>query len=300
MDKVAVIVVTYNGMKWLERCLNDLFQSIIPIQVFIIDNGSQDDTIDFVEKYYPQITLIRSEQNLGFGKANNIGLSKAFKDGFDYFFLLNQDGYIFPETIANLIKIAKGHPEFGVLSPIQLNGAGNNLDLNFSILMNNNNCPGFINDSYFDRLRDYYEVNFIMAAFWLITRATIQKIGFFNPVYPHYGEDNDYLNRILYHGKKVAVVPSAVGLHDREFRKATRSKEIYSWYIDLLIRISDLNRNFGIEIGRSILFFAKKICISLLKFQKEDLVLNFKYFFTLLGKQYLAIYRERIENKIIK
>ncbi|MEZ0450829.1 glycosyltransferase family 2 protein [Sphingobacterium thalpophilum] len=300
MDKVAVIIVTYNGMKWLRRCLNDLFQSIIPIQVFIIDNGSQDGTLDFVERHYPQIRLIKSKENLGFGKANNIGIAKAYEDGFDYFFLLNQDGYVSPETIANLVKIAKLNPDFGVLSPIQLNGTGDNLDLNFSILMNNNNCPGFINDSYFDKLKDYYDVKFVMAAFWLITRETIRKIGFFNPVYPHYGEDNDYLNRVLYHGKKVAVVSDAVGLHDREFREMTRSKEIYSWYIDLLIRVSDLNKNFSLEVGRSILFFVKRMCLSLLKFQREDAVLNAKYFFAFLLKQFLVIHRERSKNKIIK
>lgn len=297
MHKVAVIIVTYNGMKWLEKCLLNLFQSNIAIKVYVIDNGSTDGTTDFIESHYPEVELVKTNQNLGFGKANNIGILKACDEGFDYFFLLNQDGYVFPDTIKNLVDFAKNNPQYGVLSPIQLNGEGTKMDLNFSTLMNNDNCSEFINDSYFRELRSHYDIRFVMAAFWLVTKPTIEKVGIFNPVFPHYGEDNDYLNRVRYHGMKIAVVPAALGLHDRGFRQTTRSKEIYAWYIDLLIRICDLNRTLVIELVRAILFFARQFCISLLKLRKGDLVLNSTNFNAIILKNFSDILRQRKRNK---
>lgn len=297
MDKVAVIIVTYNGMKWLERCLSDLFQSTVPIEVYIIDNGSQDGTIDFVEKHYPQITFIKSEKNLGFGKANNIGISKAYEAGFDYFFLLNQDGYVFPETIGNLINTVKKHPEFGVASPIQLNGAGNSLDLNFSILMNNDNCPGFINDSYFQKLRTHYTINFVMAAFWLITRETINKVGLFNPVFPHYGEDNDYLNRVIFHGGNIAIVTNSVGLHDREFRETTIEKNIYISYIYMLIGLNNLNKSFVFELIRTLIFFIRQFFMAIIKLSKNEIIWNLKTFNNIIIRSFFGTLKQRKLNK---
>ncbi|MHC8947794.1 glycosyltransferase family 2 protein [Sphingobacterium hungaricum] len=296
MHKIAVIIVTYNGMQWLEKCLHNVFRSAIPISVYIIDNGSTDGTIQFIEDNYPQVNLVKTNQNLGFGKANNIGISKALEEGADYFFLLNQDGYVYPNTISSLIEVAELNPDYGILSPIQLNGNGTNMDLNFSILMNNENCFGFVNDAYFSKLKAHYDVKFVMAAFWLITKQTIQKVGIFNPVFPHYGEDNDYVNRVRYHGGKIAIVPASLGLHDREFRETTRSKQIYGWYIDLLIRISDINKNFVIEFGRALLFFIRQFCKALLMFRKQDLILNSKNFNSMIMKNFIKILEERKKN----
>lgn len=297
MDKVAVIVVTYNGMKWLQTCFDSLLQSTSAHHVYAIDNGSTDGTVDFIASQYPRIELIQSKENLGFGKANNLGLTKALEDGFDYFFLLNQDGYVFPDTLNNLVNFSKGNPIYGVLSPMQLNGNGTDLDQNFSILMNNFNCPGFINDSYFNKLHSHYELKFVMAAFWLITKEALQKIGLFNPVFPHYGEDNDYLNRVMYHGKKIAIVTNALGRHDREFRESTHQQNIYRSYIDLLIRLCDLNRSLGTEFIKAYIYFVRALLKSFFRCEFRNLNLNFKYYHKILLLQSFSIYKGRKKNR---
>src|SRR5579871_5439126 len=96
--KVLVIIVTYNGMKWMSKCMHTLYNTNMPIDVVVIDNGSTDGTQKFIIENYPQAQFIQSQQNLGFGKANNIGILKAIEENYDYAFLLNQDGYLEPDT----------------------------------------------------------------------------------------------------------------------------------------------------------------------------------------------------------
>ena len=141
-SKVFIIIVTYNGLQWLEKCLN----STIPYPVIIIDNHSTDGTPGFVKDNYPNVILFEQNENLGFGKANNIGISHALKLGAEYVFLLNQDAYLFPNTIQELLLIQKYNPDFGVISPIHLNGKGESLDKNFSGYLNNNPRPHIFSD----------------------------------------------------------------------------------------------------------------------------------------------------------
>ena len=89
--KIFVIIVTYKGHQWYERCFASLCNSEYPVQTIVIDNASNDGTVEYIRKYFPEIHLIESKENLGFGRANNIGMRYALDHGCDYVFLLNQD-----------------------------------------------------------------------------------------------------------------------------------------------------------------------------------------------------------------
>lgn len=249
MSKISVVIVTYNGMLWIKKCLHDLYQSQdVSLKVYIVDNGSTDETVLFIKTHYPEVIIIQSTENLGFGKANNRAVEKALQDGCEFIFLLNQDGYVFPDTLKNLCIASKSEKQFSVLSPLQLNGRGDSLDKSFSHFMNSDDCPGFMNDAYFRNLKNVYEARFVMAAFWLIPKTVIEKIGLFNTVFPHYGEDDDFLNKMRAFGGKAAIVTTALACHDREFREISEDKKIYMKYIYHLIRMNDLKRNFAKEI----------------------------------------------------
>ncbi|WP_449399763.1 glycosyltransferase family 2 protein [Chryseobacterium wanjuense] len=85
MPKIYFIIVTYNAMKWAERCFTSLRQSSVPVKCIVIDNGSTDGCQDYIKTHFPEVDFIQSESNLGFGKANNIGIEKAYKEGADFF-----------------------------------------------------------------------------------------------------------------------------------------------------------------------------------------------------------------------
>lgn len=215
--KVWVVIVTYNGKKWLDKCIGNLLRSTIQVEIIVIDNGSIDGTQDHIKKNYPTVNFIQSKENLGFGKANNIGIKKAYDSGAEYVFLLNQDAWVERDTIEKLIVIAKKYPNFGIVSPIHLNGNGDKLDFRFSNYLSPEKCKGFNSDAFLTKLKDkLYDVTFVNAAAWLMSRKCIATIGGFNPLFFMYGEDDNYIQRLKYHELKVGVYPFAIIYHDRE------------------------------------------------------------------------------------
>src|SRR5690554_1881580 len=117
MIDIYVIVVTYNGMQWIDKCIESIHSSSIKLKTIIFDNGSTDGTIDFIKNNFTNIELIESKKNLGFGAANNIGIKKAFEEGADYVFLLNQDAWLETNTIEELLKISNQKKDYFILSP---------------------------------------------------------------------------------------------------------------------------------------------------------------------------------------
>ena len=240
MNNILVIIVTYNAMQWIDKCINSILHSTIPANIFIIDNGSNDGTQTYIIQNYPSIIFVQNEQNMGFGKANNIGLQYALEKDYEYTYLLNQDAWIFPDTLEKLISIHKSYPEYGILSPMQMQANMKYLDCNFAIgacykITNN----AFISDLYNQSVKEVYEVPFVMAAHWLISKKCLRIVGGFSPSFPHYGEDNNWVQRAQFWGFKIGIVPNTKAVHDRENRKLTINHLIYFFYINLIIDFSD-------------------------------------------------------------
>ena len=212
--KLFVIVVTYKGMQWYDRCFTSLRNSTIPVQTIVVDNASNDGTVEYIKENYPEIILIESKENLGFGKANNMAMRYALDHECDYVFLLNQDAWVEPETIEKLVKVHQEHKEFGIVSPMHLN-------VNKTGLVMKEFCrqpcnERLITDLYLNTLSDVYETTYIHAAAWLLPRLTLVTIGGFDPIFNHYGEDDDYLHRVRYHRVRIGVCPSARIVHDHQ------------------------------------------------------------------------------------
>lgn len=229
MKKVLVIIVTYNGLKWLDRCLTSVRNSSLPADIFVVDNGSTDGSVDFIRSSFPEAKLIVAERNLGFGAANNLGLLYALEHGYEFVYLLNQDAWLAPDTLGLLVQASSGNPDYGILSPLQINASATALDRNFSRFYPGT-LPQFPNSDVMPE--GVFEVRFAMAAHWLMTRQCIETVGLFSPTFFHYGEDSNYVDRLHYHGLRIGIVPRAIAIHDREYRTATpasRRREFLSY-----------------------------------------------------------------------
>jgi GT2 family glycosyltransferase len=252
---VAVIIVTYNGIKWIDKCINSLINSSIPLNIIVIDNGSTDETQDALKKY--NIQFIPSSENLGFAKANNKGISLAIQQNCNYVFLLNQDAWVEKNTIETLINIAASNPEFGVLSPMHLNGSYTALDIKFTDYLMPQNCKNLVSDMYINKLKSLYEAIFVNAAAWLIPVDCIKKVGLFEPFFFLYGEDNNYLQRIRHHKFKIGITPTCTICHDREIREGKLNINTKNWVrAESLILLLDISRSLKIT---SLLFIKEKI-----------------------------------------
>lgn len=237
---MEIIIVTYNGMQWLPKCLD----SCKKYSVTIVDNGSTDGTLNFIETNHPNITLLKQDKNLGFGQGNNLGIRQALDRGAAYVFLLNQDAYLQEGCIETLLALHKKNPEYGILSPIHLNGKGNRLDRNFSNYLIHEHNADFYSDFVLDKpLDEVYDVPFVNAAGWLMSRKILETVGGFDPIFFHYGEDDNYCQRARYHNFKIGVVPSAFMYHDREERELDikSNNPLGAFERNLKKRYADLN-----------------------------------------------------------
>ena len=205
MDKVLVIIVTYNAHDWIHQCLNSV--DMERYDAFVVDNASTDDTLSILHAEYPKAIVRAMDKNLGFGQANNIGLRYALDNGYDYVFLLNQDAWLLPDTIEKLIAAQKQHPEYWVLSPLQMNTEQGGVEKQFGVYCKKNHVQLNIDNPQC--------VDFVNAAVWLMPIECIKIVGGFDPIFPHYGEDVDYVNRIKYWKKHVGILANVEAYHER-------------------------------------------------------------------------------------
>ncbi len=271
--KIYFIIVTYNAMKWAERCFSSLRKSSISVQTIVVDNCSTDGTQDFIKENFPEVELIQNPENLGFGKANNIGIETAYRNGADFFYLMNQDAWIFENSIQKLLDVYDNYPqksEVGILSPMHLDGNENKLDIFLDKYISQNFETRMISDFYLNSVKPYYEISFINAAHWFIPKDTIENVGGFNPYFFHYGEDNEYVNRLKFHGKKIILCPESKVVHDG---KQELNKVNYLKYQDLFLETKILNPNYENGLKQELkslqLSRAKNLLMGNFKFAKE-------------------------------
>jgi len=240
--KIFSIIVTYNAKRWLDRCFGSLISSSEKLDILVIDNASTDGTVEYLQKNYPDVMIFRQTENLGFGKANNIGIKYALEQGADYVFLLNQDAWIEEKTIENLLKICENplnlrhlRANIGIVAPMQIDGSGENLDLKFQqIYLTEENTQNFLNDLYFNRLKPFYETTVVNAAAILISRDCIEKVGGFDTMlFYHYGEDWNYCQRVRYHGFQIVIAPKIKVFHDRAERQGKFSANFENAWEDI-------------------------------------------------------------------
>lgn len=262
--KVLVVIVSYNFEPWIEKTLRSLLPVPQGVEVLVVDNGSSDDTVSIITSTYPHVKLITNKKNLGFGAANNLGLSYAIEHQFDAVFLLNQDAWIAPNVLSELEKIHTLHPEMGVLSPVHLNGDATKLDHGFAFyacLPEDSFCADSVSQE------SCVEVPFVNAAMWWIPIAVIKKVGMFSSLFFHYGEDKDFVNRVRYHGYSVGYVPYLYGCHDREKASSPLSKQRHVEYVYWLSEYANVRYSFLKAFLKGVLAPLKPTIKALLKGQ---------------------------------
>lgn len=279
--KVYVIIVTYNAERWIDKCFSSLQHSSVPLKIIVIDNCSTDNTRSIIRNSYTEVQIIESDTNLGFGKANNIGMQMALNENADFVFLLNQDTYLLPETMEELLVASIHNPDFGILSPLHLYPKDGGLEWYFSTYVIPEKCKGFYSDMYKNNFKDIYELPFINAAAWLIPTVHLKNLGGFDPLFPHYGEDEDYCNRALYKKIKIGIVPASIFYHDAEIKNWDRYKfDLKRNLIVVLIELKNIQFSYPYVIFN---FYKNKFdrCVYFLIFRKwEHLFFTIKLTFT--------------------
>jgi GT2 family glycosyltransferase len=118
MKKVAIIIVNWNGLKFLKDCLSSVYnQTYQNFDVYFVDNGSRDDSIKFVRENFPKTNIIELKYNTGFAKGNNEGIKKALNnESAEYIVCLNNDTIVNREWLQELVKTAEKDYQIGAVS----------------------------------------------------------------------------------------------------------------------------------------------------------------------------------------
>ena len=239
-------------MPWLHKCIDSVLGSSMESDIIVIDNHSTDATVETLAKCYPQVRIIANDKNLGFGAANNMGMQYAIKECYkDGVILLNQDAWIYPDTISRLVAVTQEHPQAGVVSPVHFAGDGKELENGFRTYVGANTIDGLPSEPF--------SVPFVNAAIWYIPLHVITKIGMFSPVFYHYGEDMDFVNRLHYHGYQLMVDSKSRACHDRQGRKPAIKQFVHSEYVYHLSELCNIqNRSLTIALISNVLQVIKK------------------------------------------
>lgn len=259
----------------------------------MIDNASNDGTVEYIREHFPEIHLIESNENLGFGRANNIGMRYALDNGCDYIFLLNQDAWIESNTIGELVYIHQKYPDYGILSPIHITADKNH----FNILIDDGNRNyELMSDFYFGIKKEIYPVKYVNAAAWLMPKKTIETIGGFSPIFLQYGEDDDYINRMHYHGISIGLCLNLSIVHDHttlnNLLTGGKIRHLQSTLFELL----DLNKN--VTIDSTLFCMIRRMFKTLIKFKlKEFADIYFDYKYIRSKKNDIIIVRRKNQQK---
>lgn len=215
--ELYVVIVTYNAEKWIDKCFSPFIYKPKNWEIIVIDNGSKDNTINILKEKYSFVNIVEEKENLGFGKANNIGMKMALEDNVKHVLLLNQDAWISVENIRKLIDLQDCYEEYYVISPMHYDAEGEELDFGFKKYIKRNSF--LYRDIQENKVfKNLYSIEYCNAAIWLLSRKTLQEIGGFSPSFYHCGEDDNYIERIFYYNKRIGVAPHIKAFHDRKDR----------------------------------------------------------------------------------
>jgi GT2 family glycosyltransferase len=210
--RVTAVVVTYNGSQHIGPCLRSLADAGLPPEhIVVVDNASHDDTREQVRRAHPDVRLVASAENTGYGQANNVGARLATTE---YVLIVNQDVVLEPGAINALVEALDAHGDAALANPMvvlthdrtRVNACGNNLHYTGITT-----CRGFDHDV--TRYVNVEEISAISGAAFLARRAVFAELGGFDPLFFLYLEDTDLSLRAALAGYRVLLVPSAVVAH---------------------------------------------------------------------------------------
>jgi len=218
---VAIVVVTYDALPWIERCL----ESVQGVATVVVDNGSRDGTVAFVRDRFPDVRVIESE-NRGLAGGWNVGIGETESR---YVLLLNADAWLVGDALAGLVAFADSRPRAAVVGPRLSNPDGTlqrsvrgfptlwRLATEYFFLRKLAPRSAALNAFYaggfeHDEVR---EVEFVMGACMLVRRDAIADVGRADEDFFLFSEETDWCFRFRQAGWEVVFFPDAECVHVR-------------------------------------------------------------------------------------
>ena len=223
---LSLILVSFNTREVLRESLQSVEREKgdLTLEIFVVDNNSHDGSVAMVEAEFPQVIVMRSAVNLGFGAANNVALEKASGR---YIVLLNSDAFLCPDSLRLSVELMDKHPEVG-LAGGRLVGRDHALQpsarmfpsILSDFLVMTGLAHKFPKSKFFGRFDRTWadpmqaaEVDWVPGAYSIIRSEALQEVGFFDPEFFLYSEEVDLCRRIQQAGFKIMYWPEILVIH---------------------------------------------------------------------------------------
>jgi len=223
---VSIVIVSWNACDMLCKCIESVLAQSrrMGIEVIVVDNGSSDGSGKAVETQFPQVRLIKNKENMGFARANNIGIRASTGR---YVCLVNSDVVVSDGCIEKLIEFMDENPRIGIAGPRILNPDGSlqpscrhfpTIWSNFCQAIGLSRlfpqseffCDGIMKYWNHDHIR---RVDSLSGCFWVVRREALDQVGLLDEDFFIYGEDLDWCRRFHNAGWDVVFYPGAQAIH---------------------------------------------------------------------------------------
>ncbi len=220
--KLFVIVLNYNGKDTLPACLASVYQSDYNnFEVVVVDNNSKDGSFEAAKNQFSRAHFIRSPQNIGFARGNNLGLRFALEKFADFVLLLNNDAFLQKNTLSILLEAAQEKKSPAIFNPLIVNK--NDQKIWFAggkikwLQMKNVHLTKAT-------AAKIYPTQYCTGCAMLVSKEIFKKIGLFDERYFLYYEDADFSVRALKAGFGLFICPSAKVSHAEQSCAKNKTK----------------------------------------------------------------------------
>ena len=238
--KLSIVIVSYNVRAYLEECLQSVRKALEGIEgeVWVVDNNSQDDSVETLRRDYPWVRLVANTENMGFARANNLAIRQSQSD---YVLLLNPDTVVEEPTLRGVLDFMDAHPEAGgagvmmhnadgTLAPESRRGLPTPWVAGLKML-------GFTKRYYMSHLLwdQPGRIDVISGAFCMLRRKAIDQVGLLDEDFFMYGEDIDLSYRLLKGGWQNWYLPFSITHYKGKSTQKTDYRYVHIFYQAMLI-----------------------------------------------------------------
>ena len=271
---LSVIIVNYNVRPYLTACLDSVQRALegIESEVFVVDNHSDDDSVEVISRDYAWVHLINNRENLGFSKANNIAIRQAQGE---YILLLNPDTVVAEETLKGVIDFMDQHPKAGGAGVRMHNADGTLAPESRRAIptpfVAARKMLGFTKRYYMSYLSwdAPAQIEVVSGAFMLLRHKAIYEVGMLDEDFFMYGEDIDLSYRLLQGGWQNWYLPYDIVHYKGQSTSKSDFRYVHVFYQPMLIffhkHYSHLSFFFSLPVKVAIYFRASLALVDIVR-----------------------------------
>lgn len=263
--KLSVVIVSYNVRDYLENCLQSVSRALEGIEgeVFVVDNHSDDDSVEAVRSQYPWVRLIENQENMGFSRANNIAIRESRGE---YVLLLNPDTIVEEATLREVLRFMEEHPKAGGAGVMMHNADGSLAPESRRALptpwVSCLKMLGFTKRYYMSHLPwdQPSRIEVISGAFCFLRKKALDEVGLLDEDFFMYGEDIDLSYRLMKGGWENWYLPYPITHFKGKSTQKSDYRYVHIFYKAMLIffrkHYSHLSLFYALPVKMAIYFRA--------------------------------------------